>query len=89
VQPPSLWTPLAKKNSKTPYYKSICKQTGPRKPECKEPPYDFNDDDDGDGEQITLAEMMDSATKLENRAPAVGSCGAELLNLCCRFRSEA
>ena len=45
---------------------------------------DCNDDD----EQITLAEMMDAAVKLEGGAPTVGGCGPELSNLCRKFRIE-
>jgi hypothetical protein len=50
------------------------------------------DEDEGDGcdddEQISLAEMMDAATKLENGALTIGGCGPELSNLCCKFRIE-
>lgn len=47
-----------------------------------------DDGDDVDEEQITLAEMMDAAMKLENGAPTVGSYGPELSRLCRKFRVE-
>lgn len=49
---------------------------------------DDNDEDDEDEVQVTLAEMMDAAMKLESGAPMVGGCGPELSNLCRKFRVE-
>jgi hypothetical protein len=49
---------------------------------------DDDDDDDDDLVEVTLAEMMDAATKLENGAPMVGGCGPELSSLCRKFRVE-
>ena len=48
------------------------------------------DDEESDCEEpmISLAEMMDVATKLEKGAPAVGSCCSELLKLCRKVRVE-
>jgi hypothetical protein len=50
----------------------------------------IEDEDDGcgDEEEISLAEMMDAATKLEKGALTVGGCGPELSNLCRKFRVE-
>ena len=43
---------------------------------------DEDEGDDGDDEeQITLAEMMDLAMKLENGAPAIGAHGDKLSSL--------
>jgi hypothetical protein len=50
---------------------------------------DDRDDDDNDNlVEVTLAEMMDAATKLENGAPMVGGCNPELSSLCRKFRDE-
>ena len=49
---------------------------------------DEENDDDDDDDEITLAELMDAAMKLENGAPAIGGHGAELSNLCRKFRGE-
>ena len=44
--------------------------------------------DDDDEVEVTLAEMMDAAMKLENGAPTVGGCGPQLSNLCRKFRID-
>jgi hypothetical protein len=44
------------------------------------------DGDSDDDEHISLAAMMDAATKLENGAPRVGGSGQELSSVCRKFR---
>lgn len=49
---------------------------------------DGEGDESDDEEQITLTDMMDAATKLENGAFSVGRYGPELSSLCRKFRVE-